>query len=94
MQFITHPFLCQSCSSKIILVNLHVAAFHICRLAEGFILCERFKLTTNVWDIKSIVDTVVCRLVALLSLNERRRLVFRMVERSVLCGLLVLLCLI
>ena len=67
MQFISHPFLCQSCSSKIILVNLHVAAsFCICRLGEGFVLAEVFKLTTSVRDIKSIVDTVVCGIVALL----------------------------
>jgi hypothetical protein len=83
MQFTTHPLLYQSCFSKIILVNLRVAAFCICRLGEGFTLGEGFKLTTSVWDIKSIVDTFVSGIVALLSLNKRRRLVFRLVERIV-----------
>ena len=78
----------------IILVKLHVAALCICRLGEGFILGVGFKLTISVWDIKSIVDTVVCGIVALLSLNKRRRLVFGMVERIVFCSLLVLLWLI
>ena len=75
-------------------MKFRVAAFCICSLGEGFILGEGFKLTTSVWDIRSIVDTVLCGIVALLSLSKRRRLVFRMVERIVLCGLLVLLCLI
>jgi len=48
----------------IILVKLHVAALCICRLGEGFILGVGFKLTISVWDIKSIVDTVVCGIVA------------------------------
>ena len=47
-------------------------------------------LTISVWDIKSIADTVVCGIVALLNLNKRRHLFFWMEERILLCSLLVL----